>query len=217
MIVQIKCKKRKSEELEEKSWSEASEAERPKEFYSRNKRRKVKDDKTTSEKISSILSEDRPYKLSLVERNREMNIREKRKLKIILTAPKVSLNPKKILSKLQSAIHRSMGFWVKFKHDRPRAKKNGEYILTVNTMEEKMKILKGSKIFKFYGGYLCNDHTDREKQLQRWLNKKERELSAIGVRAKAMYLGIFIDSFKWVWDETKWELVKTNIKFKPRR
>lgn len=215
MVFQItagKGEKRKSVDLDEAPSSKAPEAKLSSELESQ---KKVKRFKSTEEKILEIVQKDKPNQLNPMERKREDDTREERKLNVVLTGIREPLSPKQVLNKLPSAVHRSMGFWVKFKEAQTRL--NGDYVLTVESMESKKKILRHKSFLKFYGGSFCNDRTVRELQVERWLNEKQGELRAVGVKAKAMYLGIFIDGYKWIWSEYRWGLIKTNIRFKGKK
>lgn len=161
--------------------------------------------KPTRNMISDVLEKDHPPRLSSSDRKREMIVREDRKLNVIFER---STPP--ILDKLSTALHHAMGSWVNLKEMFVR--ENGRHVFTVETMKEKTEILR-IKNNVVHRGYFRNDLTERERDLERWLHRKQWELRAIGVKAKAVYMGIFIDGYKWVWDEVRGKLIETDIKF----
>lgn len=209
MLITEKCHNGgRSVRSKEFSLFRESKAHKSRESDDRGKR-KVK--KSRNEKILEILEKNLPNKLNVSKRQSEMNKRERRNLNIVVVKTG-NLN----LKFLSSTVYRIMGLWVKFK--KSGETRNGDIILRVETVEEKKEILMMKWKLQSAGLTFYSDHTERERELVRWLKQKEKELIRIGVKAKKAYLGLYFDGYKWVWDESKGKLIKTDLRdFKSRR
>lgn len=89
---------------------------------------------------------------------------------------------------------------------------NGNVIVKVESEEAKWQIIRRSSEFQFHGVRFFTCHTRKESQVIGWLKEKARELEEIGVKTKTIFLGMFIDGYKWVWDDLEGRLIETGIK-----
>lgn len=144
--------------------------------------------------------------MSRHEREIEFIKREERKLNILVACNGTLMT----MGKLKRLILRKLGLWVEF--EQVKVKDNGDVILKVDRMRAKAEIIRGRGKFKFLGVCFFDDLTERERLLKRWLIQRERALKQGGIKAWAVYMGMYINSVKWVWDEERGELCETSIK-----
>lgn len=158
------------------------------------------------ENIFHILKKDRPKRLRWHKREREIEVRKRRELNIILTRKK-----RPDLKILSFMVNRVIGILINFK--KIGTASIHDYILKVERLEQKEAMLKMKSELEIANVKIDNDYTKRERELDKWLKEKEEQLVKIGVQAKTMYLGgmgMLINGCKWIWDEEKGKLIKIN-------
>lgn len=114
------------------------------------------------------------------------------------------------MGKLQAIVHKTLGVWVNF--EKIKVKENGDVVMRVEMMEEKIEILRGKGKFQGTGIFFYDDLTEREKTVKKWLIQKEKVLINGKVNAWAAYMGIFVNGYKWMWDEVRGKLCETEKK-----
>lgn len=157
--------------------------------------------------ISGILGDNRPRKLTPLEQIRETSARAENSVKVAVAGMKtqnITMNLSRIVRQVvEGQIDLELaGF--------KTVQGNVQVIFKVPKEKDKWVLLRHSNQFKSRGIYLYNLHTEREREVARWLKQKEREIKEIGISARKVFQGMFINGYKWVWNDLAGMLIKTN-------
>lgn len=153
-----------------------------------------------------ILANNRPKQLTWLEKEEEVTAREESSVKVVVAA----IDSRSILKRLPSLIPEVLGRQINYKVVGFQSlHRNAEIVLKVEKEEEKGLLIRHAIDFNYHGISFLTYQTERERQVERWLQLRAKELKKVGVRARTFYMGIYIDGCKWVWDELEGMLIKT--------
>lgn len=160
--------------------------------------------------ILEILAKDRPGKLTLEENKEEMSARGDNSLKIVVAG----MESQNILKDLSSVVSKVIpGRQITFEIvGIERIQSNVDIIIKVKEQQEKWLLFGHSVKFKSHGVYFFDFKTERERQVTRWLELRAKEIEGIGVSARTIDMGLFIDGCEWAWNDLEGMLIKVDVK-----
>lgn len=82
----------------------------------------------------------------------------------------------------------------------------GGTLVELQSMENKIMIMKRKGMLKGIGIWIEDDHTVREKQVQVWLEKLEREERKLGHKVRVGYQKVMVDEQWYEWKEKEGKL-----------
>lgn len=158
--------------------------------------------------ISGILAANRPNKLTLLENETETREREENSTKIAVSGM-VSENALRNLSFIVPQV--LGGQQIKFEKVGSQIYNHREeVILKVEKEGHRRLLFRQSAQFKSLGIRFFSCRTGRERHVASWLKLKAKEIKEIGVSARTTYMEIFIDGWKWSWDDLQGMLIMTD-------
>lgn len=101
---------------------------------------------------------------------------------------------------IRQIIREKLGLAIYIKKIRPIG---GGLVVALESMENKREIMKSKSCLKGSGIWIEDDLTDREKEIQSWLERLKEEEKSLGIEAILGYQKVKIQGVWYNWEEKK--------------
>lgn len=127
-----------------------------------------------------------------------MEERRKRKKSIVIRGVRTS--GRGVKDEIKNLIKETMGLSVYIKKVRPIG---GGLVVELESMENKREIMKNKKWLKGWDIWIDDDLTEREKEIQSWLERLVEEERKRGIEARIGYQRVQVKGEWYRWEEKR--------------